>query len=116
MHDIVCIRDRNGMALVGGVDHEIYRNYSPDKIPADFDPRREATFEWGYSGEGPREFSANILYAATNGDYAFAIKHHVGFVSEIIAPIPRSGGIIRSETIRAWIATRAEQNDGADST
>ena len=115
MRDIVCVRDRHGLALVGGVDHEVFRNYPPDNMPTEFDPGREATFEWGYSGEGPREFSVNVLYHATEGDYDFAMKHHVDFANDVIAAMPRSGGLIRSEDVRAWISERAEENGGADS-
>ena len=115
MRDIVCVRDRSGLALVGGCDHDIYRNYPPDRLPDDFKPEWEVTFEWGYAGEGPREFAANILYHATNGGYDFALQHHVDFTNEVVATIPRSGGIIRAEHIRAWIAARAPEDEGADS-
>ena len=60
------------------------------------------------------EGNQDILYEATDGDYAFAMKQHVDFANEVVATIPRSGGIIRSESIRAWITTRAEENDGTD--
>jgi hypothetical protein len=76
-------------------------------------------FEVGYGGSGPADLALNILNAfvpagGANGSErcyrgrcsTFAARHHQDFKVEFLAPMPREGGTITAERIRAWIAER----------
>jgi hypothetical protein len=76
-------------------------------------------FDWGFGGSGPADLAINVLArflplapdatgvalrdGSTVSEAAWAL--HQQFKYDLIAALPRSGGHIPAETIRAWIAT-----------
>lgn len=61
--------------------------------------------EFGYSGSGPADYAANILYWFTK-DETFARAHHQEFKFSFVSGLPREGGTISGDEIEAWIAER----------
>ena len=104
MTGIVCIRDRNGEPLVGGVEQEVFLDYPSGQGR----PKTVPNFQWGYGGRGPKELSLNILYAYSDRDISFARAHYVEFMNAFVRDLPRSGGMILHDEIREWIAARGE--------
>ncbi len=63
-----------------------------------------AGFEWGYSGQGPTDFAANILMHFTEHDEKFSLEHRIEFREKFVATMPREGGRIKKEDILQFIA------------
>jgi len=77
-------------------------------------------FECGYGGSGPADLALSILaaFAPTRADgpterlykgarcSRFAWMHHQRFKWELIATLPKEGGVLRAADIREWIAAR----------
>lgn len=72
--------------------------------------------DWGYPGSGPADLALNVLHILLprNGDHMDRIygevvvsndaaRLHQLFKWTFITPMPESGGILRIETIRAWL-------------
>ncbi|MEO1076051.1 MAG: DUF6166 domain-containing protein [Bacteroidota bacterium] len=60
--------------------------------------------EWGYIGGGPGDLAVSILtYVA--GEEAAAQHAHV-FTHDIVARIPREGGVLRAAAVEAWLLAR----------
>lgn len=85
--DIVLYREIDGTPKAT-VEHNI--RHSPTGI------------EWGYHGSGPADLARSILLAFT--DESTANRMYQRFKAEVIASVPRAGGVIRSTDVRAWIA------------
>ena len=71
-------------------------------------------FEWGYSGSGPADLALNILYCFL--DFNSAWKLHQEFKREFISSMPKAGGTITNENIKAWLkillSTDGSENSG----
>ena len=65
-----------------------------------------AGFEWGYSGQGPTDFAANILAHFTEGDEEFSFAHRIEFREKFVATMPRGGGRSKKEDILQFIAEK----------
>lgn len=59
--------------------------------------------EWGYLGSGPADLARSILLAFT--DEATADRLYQVFKAEVVAAVPRAGGVIRAADVRAWLAS-----------
>lgn len=57
--------------------------------------------EFGYGGSGPADAALNVLIHFVNGETAWAL--HQKFKDDFIARLPREGGIITAEEVRAWL-------------
>ena len=80
-------------------------------IPQEWHVHSPTGFEWGYGGSGPADLALNIL-----GLYvppAEAWRLHQRFKTEVIARLPRDGGVLQSPRIVAWIEKewRTGQNE-----
>jgi hypothetical protein len=64
-----------------------------------------AGFEWGYVGQGPRDFARNILMHFTE-DSEFSVKYENEFAVRFIADLPRDQGYIKKEDILKFIAAK----------
>jgi hypothetical protein len=84
--DIICQRTEGGIKT--NVPQQIIQ-HSPDG------------FEWGYGGSGPADFALNILLLFTNEETARRL--HQVFKWRFVATLPREGGIIKGNEIRAWL-------------
>ena len=60
--------------------------------------------EWGYAGAGPRDAALSILCAFT--DTARAERLARDFAHEVIARVPREGGVIRAAFVAQWLLER----------
>lgn len=112
--DIVCRRDADGR-----------KHFNIPQVHIEHSP---GGFEWGYGGSGPSDFALNVLAVFlpvpkpakmdTWGD-GNAVKLHGGtvvsraawslhqdFKFSFVATLPKEGGTIGGEAIRAWIAER----------
>ncbi len=87
--DVVLYRDVRGNAHAT-VQHVVRR--SPTGI------------EWGYGGSGPADLARSILLRFC--DEATADALYVRFKDEVVATIPKAGGVLRAADIRAWLAAR----------
>lgn len=87
--DIVLYRDIDGTARAT-VEHVV--RHSPTGI------------EWGYQGSGPADLARSILLQFA--DETTADRHYVRFKEEVVAAVPRAGGVIRSADVRAWLAAQ----------
>lgn len=65
---------------------------------------------WGYDGEGPKDFSLNILLHFSGGDLNFARKFGSDFCREVISRLPQTSGVIPASLIKAWIEPRLNKN------
>lgn len=66
-------------------------------------------FTWGYSGNGPLDLAANILYHFTDGNLKLVEKLFIPFVSDAVRHLPMQESVLLSaEFIEAWI----EENKG----
>lgn len=85
-------------------------------------------FEIGYGGSGPADLALNVLaayvpphsdglppVACWNGAVvsATAWRLHQQFKAEFIATMPKHGGRIAADAIRAWIASQMESSNEA---
>lgn len=61
-------------------------------------------FEWGYAGSGPAELALNTLLMLIGEDLAFDL--HQDFKRDFIAGMPKDGGTVPIETIKAWLAAK----------
>lgn len=86
--DIVLTRSPDGRAVVRGVPHA-YVVHSP------------TGFEWGYCGSGPADLALNILCLVVEPPEAWRL--HQRFKEDMIATMPRDGGIIRAVDVRDWV-------------
>ena len=91
--DVVLYRDIDGTARAT-VKHVV--RHSPSGI------------EWGYHGSGPADLARSVLLAFT--DEATAERLYQRFKAEIVALVPKAGGVIRAADVRAWLlAQRTDQ-------
>ncbi|MEP0547491.1 MAG: DUF6166 domain-containing protein [Rhodothermales bacterium] len=58
--------------------------------------------EWGYDGSGPADLARSVLLAHT--DEATADRVYQDFKAEVVALVPKAGGVIRAADVRAWLA------------
>jgi hypothetical protein len=58
-------------------------------------------FEWAYSGSGPADLALNILALFVAPPEAWRL--HQRYKREVIATLPRLGGLIRADHVRTWI-------------
>lgn len=91
--DLVVKRDRNGVKYIC--------------IPHMVEYHSSTGMEWGYSGSGPAELALNTLFFFTK-DRDFSFRHHQAFKTEFVEGLPKDGGRIPGELIRAWIDERKE--------
>lgn len=59
------------------------------------------SFEWGYGGSGPADFALNVLALFVPPPEAWHL--HQRYKAAVIARLPRLGGTITAESVRAWI-------------
>ena len=67
---------------------------------------------WGYTGQGPGDCALNILlnyYSSGSGvvtadQIQWIEKHHIDFEKEYVSRIPETGGVIKLEDVRKFIA------------
>ena len=70
-------------------------------LPKRFD--YSMSFCWGYCGTGPTDLSLSILLHFTNEDLAFTHLHALDFTSEVIAALPMTETVLKSEVVLDWI-------------
>lgn len=58
--------------------------------------------EWGYGGSGPADFAINALLAVTGKQMCARV--YQAFKFQFVATLPKAGGTISGEAIRAWLA------------
>lgn len=88
----VILKFENGRVLTN-VPHKVVR-HSP------------TGFAWGYGGSGPADLALNILLLYTNRETADRL--YQCFKWQFIATMPPAGGVIKGETIRAWLEEQKE--------
>jgi Family of unknown function (DUF6011) len=112
--DVVCRRDADGG-----------KHFNIPQVHIEHSP---GGFEWGYGGSGPSDYALNILAiflptpkrarvdpwgggnavklhgGTTLSRAAWALHHDFKF--RFVATLPREGGTIGGDEIRAWIAER----------
>lgn len=106
---LVCKRRADGLALTNIPQVHVF--HSPDG------------FEWGYGGSGPADLALNILallipISSRDGDPLFdgdvtlrdgtvvsrqAFYLHQRFKFDVIAKLPKEGGVVPIASIREWI-------------
>jgi len=112
--------ERSADALIAGVS--CWR--APDGTAISSIPHRHVHyaptgFDWGFGGSGPADLALNVLalflplaadvtgVALRDGssisEATWAL--HQAFKYDLIATLPRAGGHLTAETIRAWITT-----------
>lgn len=69
-------------------------------------------FEWGYGGSGPADLALNVLGLFVPPPEAWRL--HQRFKWAVIARIPREGGVIEPDAVRAWIADQWWAQEGAE--
>lgn len=72
-------------------------------VLGDWNP--EAGFEWGYLGQGPRDFARNILMHFSM-DEEFCFEHEIEFLEKFVSQLPREGGRIKKQQILKFIADK----------
>lgn len=92
--DVVLYREIDGTARAT-VEHAV--RHSPTGI------------EWGYAGSGPADLARSILLGFT--DEGTADRLYQRFKAEVVAAVPRGGGVIRASDVRAWLAAHAAKSD-----
>lgn len=85
--DIVLYREIDGTARAA-VEHAV--RHSPSGI------------EWGYHGSGPADLARSVLLRFT--DVTTADRLYQRFKADVIAFVPRAGGVIYANDVRAWLA------------
>ncbi len=88
----VVLKRENGRVLTN-VPHTIVR-HSP------------TGFAWGYGGSGPADLALNILLLYTDEEAADRLYQR--FKWEFVSRVPPEGGVIKGETIRAWLEEQKE--------
>lgn len=58
-------------------------------------------FEWGYGGSGPSDLALNILALFVPAPEAWRLHHD--YTWDVIAKLPREGGVITAQSVRRWI-------------
>jgi hypothetical protein len=61
--------------------------------------------EWGYGGSGPSDLALSVLTALAGADAAE--RHYRAFVAEVVSRLPRPGGVLRADRVRAWLRRQA---------
>lgn len=77
------------------------KNEYISNVPKRFD--HSLSFCWGYSGTGPTDLSLSVLYHFTGGNLAFTYLHAPNFRDEVIAALPQTDIVLKSEVILDWI-------------
>lgn len=85
--DVVLYREIDGTAKAT-VEHVV--RHSPSGI------------EWGYCGSGPADLARSVLLAFS--DEATVERLYQRFKAQVIAAVPKAGGVIRAADIRGWLA------------
>ncbi|OZC01368.1 hypothetical protein BSZ36_17825 [Rubricoccus marinus] len=57
--------------------------------------------EWGYGGSGPADLARSVLLALV--DERAADMLYQRFKHEVVAAVPKSGGVLRAAEVRAWV-------------
>ena len=123
--DVVCRRDPDGTRHFNVAQR--HHHHSPTGM------------EWGYAGSGPADFALNILSlflptkaGARSWDEAWpwngpqkvklwdgtfvsgeARTLHQSFKFAFVVALPREGGVIRGDDVRAWIAVQLRRGGAA---
>jgi len=58
-------------------------------------------FEWGYGGSGPSDFALNLLGLVVAPPEAWRLHH--AFKRDVVAKLPREGGVITVPQIVRWV-------------
>ena len=87
--DVVLMRRVDGTATAT-VSHAV--RHSPGGI------------EWGYGGAGPADLARSVLLALACE--ATAERLYEAFKADVIARVPRAGGVLRAADVRAWVAAQ----------
>ncbi|PAP78596.1 hypothetical protein BSZ37_00820 [Rubrivirga marina] len=68
-------------------------------------PRHSPTgIEWGYCGSGPADLARSVLLALT--DEPTAERLYQAFKADVVARVPRAGGVLRAADVRVWVAAQ----------
>ena len=103
--DILCERREDGLHFN---IYQVFKHHSPSGM------------EWGYAGSGPADLALNILelFARELGEKPAVrlwdgnkVTHtawtfHQRFKSSAVFDLPRIGGRIKGDDVRAWLATQ----------
>jgi hypothetical protein len=112
MRDVTCWRNRTGAV-----------ECSPPQRHAHHPP---GGFETGYGGSGPADLALTILALAIGGppdprpepsedsDVVAAWDLRKAFKRELIATMPREGGVLAGVVIDTWVAARRHARDTDD--
>ena len=57
--------------------------------------------EWGYGGSGPSDLALSVLTAVVGTEAAE--RHYRALVAEVVARVLRPGGVMRADSVRAWV-------------
>ena len=57
--------------------------------------------EWGYGGSGPADLARSILLALVDEPTADALYQR--FKQDVVATVPKTGGVLRAADVRAWV-------------
>jgi hypothetical protein len=114
MRDVICSRNADG-TVTCSIPHT-HTHHSPPG------------FEIGYGGSGPADLALNILAAAlprAKGELGVKLWDgsrvsdaawdlHEAFKAELIATMPREGGILPGIVIEAWVTAKQHAQDTDD--
>jgi hypothetical protein len=67
--------------------------------------------EWGYVGSGPADLARSVLLALTHEATAEAL--YQWFKADVVARVPRAGGVLRAADVRAWVAAQTDRPTAA---
>ncbi len=75
-------------------------------------PRHSPTgIEWGYLGSGPADLARSVLLSLTDEPTAEALYQR--FKADVVARVPRAGGVLRAADVRAWAAAQSDRPTAA---
>ena len=57
--------------------------------------------EWGFAGSGPADLARSVLLALTDEETADQL--YQAFKAEVIACVPKAGGVLRATEVRDWV-------------
>lgn len=97
--DIVCRREPLGDPTDMFGNHRCHFN-----IQQHYKDHSPSGMEWGYLGSGCANYALNILALFVGYDRATYNRLYQEFKQEFVATLPREGGTIKGDEIRAWIA------------
>lgn len=89
----------------------LYRAAGRAVVTTEHIARHSQSLEWGYVGAGPADCALSILARVAGMDEAE--HHHHDFLHQVVARLPREGGLLRAADIRAWVARQSAPRPAA---